>query len=255
MVDLSTLPLVMPLAAWIWEGSEASPEVCVSEIPFLSSECFSQLVAKALGVLIILGSCVNKVPLIMNMMNSKSAAGISRNSLYGEALVYACGVLYGFLFQYPFSSYGENASLLVQNFILIGMAWDLSSTPIKLQEKALAIGGFGSFSIYVLYFLPGDFRYLLMSATWPVMLYARGSQILETHRVKHTGNLSIVTTSMSLVGATIRIGTTMQETGDLVILAGYLLSFGLSLIMFIQYFLYMKQTKKLFEEAKAKKKE
>jgi len=124
-----------------------------------------------------------------------------------------------------------------------------------MQEKLLVIGSFGSFSIFVLYFLPEDFYYMLMSATWPVMVVARGSQILETHKVKHTGNLSIVTTTMSLVGATIRIGTTMQETGDLVILAGYLLSFGLSLMMFIQYFLYMKQTKKLFEEAKAKKKE
>jgi mannose-P-dolichol utilization defect protein 1 len=96
---------------------------------------------------------------------------------------------------------------------------------------------------------------MLMSATWPVMLYARGSQVLETYGVKHTGNLSIVTTSMNLVGALIRILTTINETGDVVVLAGYLLSGGLSFIMFVQYWLYLQETMKLSKDTKEKKKQ
>lgn len=130
------------------------------------------------------------------------------------------------------------------------MAWNLSTTPVTIQEKTFAVGGLGTFSIFVLYFLPDDFRYLLMSATWPVMIYARGSQILETYQVKHTGNLSIVTTSMNLVGALIRVGTTIQETGDAVVLAGYVLSFLLSFGMFAQYFLYLKNTQEFAPKAK-----
>ena len=133
------------------------------------------------------------------------------------------------------------------------MAWELSTTPVKMQERVIAVGGFVAFSLFVLYGLPPDMRYLLQSATWPVTVYAKGSQILQTFRVKHTGNLSVVTTTMNLVGATIRVGTTIQETGDAVILAGYALSFGLNFLMFVQYFLYIKQTKKLFAEAAAKK--
>ena len=107
MVDLSTIPLVMSLATWIWgaeSSADVSPEICVSQLPFLSSECLSQLISKGLGILIILASCVNKVPLILNMMNSKSAAGISRSSLYAESLTYASCVFYGLLFAYPFST-------------------------------------------------------------------------------------------------------------------------------------------------------
>lgn len=96
----------------------------------------------------------------------------------------------------------------------------------------------------MIYVLPEDMRYLLLSSTWPVMLYARGSQVYETFQVKHTGQLSIVTTSMNLVGALIRIGTTLKETGDTVVLAGYFLSCALSLLMFAQYFLYLSNTKK-----------
>lgn len=108
MVNLTSIPLVLPLAKWVWEATDnpeaVSPDICLSEVPFLSSGCFSALLAKALGVAIILGSCVNKVPLILNMQKSKSADGISRNSLYGEALVYAACVFYGLLHEYPFSS-------------------------------------------------------------------------------------------------------------------------------------------------------
>ena len=105
--------------------------------------------------------------------------------------------------------------------------------------------------------LPEDYRYLLMSSTWPVMLYARGSQVLETFSVRHTGNLSIVTTSMNLIGAVIRIMTTLKETGDMVVISGYILSGSLSAMMFIQYWIYLPRTtemlKKSSESKKAKK--
>jgi mannose-P-dolichol utilization defect protein 1 len=130
------------------------------------------------------------------------------------------------------------------------MAWNLSSTPVTVQEKIFSVGGFVAFSILVMHFLPEDSRYLLMSATWPVMIYARGSQILETYQVKHTGNLSIVTTSMNLVGALIRVGTTIQETGDVIVMAGYVLSFMLSFGMFVQYFLYLKNTQEFAAKSK-----
>jgi mannose-P-dolichol utilization defect 1 len=133
------------------------------------------------------------------------------------------------------------------------MAWGFSaktSKPTSLQERLLVIGGLIVYFVAIVRFLPVQYRYLLMSATWPVMLYARGTQVLETFRVQHTGNLSIVTTSMNLFGSLIRIVTTLQETGDLVVLGGYLLSGGLSLIMFVQYWWYWENTIKVSEEMK-----
>jgi mannose-P-dolichol utilization defect protein 1 len=239
MIDFANLPLAMPLAVLFWGGSDVSPEACLADLPFLGGACLSQLLAKALGLAIILGSCINKVPLVRNMKNSKSAAGISRNSLYGEALVYGCGVYYGLLQNYPVSSYGENISLLVQTFVLIVMTWNLSLTPVKLQEKTLVVATFLAFSVISLTVLPQDQWYFLQTATWPVMIFSRGSQLLQTYQTKDTGNLSIITTSMNLVGALIRVGTTLQETGDGVILAGYGLSFLLNFGMFVQYFLYL----------------
>ena len=122
MIALEDIPLVLPLAEWVWgedTSEDVSPEICLLQVPFISSGCFSTLFAKALGVAIISASCFNKAPIMVNMLKSQSAAGISRNSLFGEALVYANAVLYGFLAGHPFTSYGENASLLIQNLVLI----------------------------------------------------------------------------------------------------------------------------------------
>ncbi len=133
------------------------------------------------------------------------------------------------------------------------MAWRFSSIPVQVQEKTMVVLGYTAYVLVVMNFLPNDMRYLLMSGTWPVMLYARGTQVLETFQVKHTGQLSIVTTTMNLVGSLIRIGTTLKETGDMVVLSGYLLSGGLSLLMFVQYFLYLDNTKKEMSKSSEKK--
>ncbi|VEU43604.1 unnamed protein product [Pseudo-nitzschia multistriata] len=255
MVEITDIPFVKPLAEWIW-GEEGSSS-CLSQVPFLSGPCLSQLLTKALGVLIILASMLNKIPIMVNMLKAQSAAGISRNSLYGEAIVYANCALYGFLSGHPFTAYGENASLLLQNSVLIVLAWNFLSktnTPVGSDEKIMAILFFALYVAAVLNFLPEDYWYMLMSTTWPVMLYARGSQVYETFCVKQTGNLSIVTTTMNLVGAVIRILTTINETGDVVVMSGYLLSGSLSLMMFVQHWMYLKNTREIAKKAEEAKK-
>ena len=102
MVALIDIPFVQQLAEWIWGEEDAS--TCLSEVPFISAACFSQLVTKGLGITIIFGSMLNKVPIMVNMMKSQSAAGISRKSLYGEAMVCANSAMYGFLSGFPFTA-------------------------------------------------------------------------------------------------------------------------------------------------------
>lgn len=228
MVSLIDIPGVLALANWIWGGSggadgdvdgdgDDAAERCLGEFPFFGSACFGQLLTKALGVAIILGSCLNKIPIMINMVRAQSASGISRNSLYGEMIVYANCTFYGILWNHPFTAFGENVSLLLQNAVLVVIAWRYtnaaggSATKVSPGEKIAVVTGFALYSVAVLNFLPEHLRYLLMSSTYPVMLYARGSQVLETYQVKNTGNLSIATTTLNLVGAMIRVGKIILE--------------------------------------------
>lgn len=102
MVQIIDIPFVKPLAEWAWGPDEAN--VCISELPLLGVACFSQLLAKAFGIVIIVASMLNKIPIMRNMMGSQSAAGISRNALYGEAMVYANCAMYGLLSGHPFTA-------------------------------------------------------------------------------------------------------------------------------------------------------
>lgn len=85
MVTLGELPFVSAIAEWIWGGSvqneTVSADICLSQLPFLHMECLKQLLTKGLGMAIIGGSMLNKLPIMINMWSSQSASGISRNSL------------------------------------------------------------------------------------------------------------------------------------------------------------------------------
>jgi hypothetical protein len=86
------------------------------------------------------------------------------------------------------------------------------------------------------------------------MLYARGSQIMETWQIQHTGAQSILTTSLNLVGGMLRILTTIKEVGwDMAVLSGFLLSAFMNGVMFLQYWYYLRNTKKFVKELKEKK--
>jgi len=91
MKFLLDVPLVMAVARWVWGDDDAknvSPEACVEGFPFLMAPgCWTRLLAKGVGVGIIVLSCLNKAPIMRNILKSKSTAGLSRASVYGETIV------------------------------------------------------------------------------------------------------------------------------------------------------------------------
>jgi hypothetical protein len=90
-----------------------------------------------------------------------------------------------------------------------------------------------------------------MNSVMPVMMYARGSQILEAYRLKHTGTQSVITTFVSLSGNLGRLWTTINEVGyDLPALQWYLISALLNFILFAQWVLYLKNTNKFMDDVR-----
>jgi mannose-P-dolichol utilization defect protein 1 len=254
MEFLLDVPLVVSLAEWVWGGDpDVSPDFCVKNLPFMNLECWSRLIVKGLGIAIILGSCLNKAPVMVNIMNAKSTRGLSSVAIYGETLVYANGALYGLLLGHPFTAYGENVALLLQSVVIIAMMWQFATPPKAALDRLMVALGFALYVAVTTMILPKDSHYLLMTSIMPVLLYSRGSQIIETLRCQHTGAQSIVTTTMSLVGVLIRILTTIKEVGlDMAVLGTYFLSCMLNLIMFVQYFYYRKNTEVFLADLKAK---
>lgn len=251
----------MAVAEYIWtrtdddnDESMTSPHLCVSSFPFMPGGCWSQLIPKVLGMLIILGACFNQVPMMLNLYNSKSALGLSKAFLYGDLLIKANASFYGFLAGFPITSYGENIALWIQSTLVLLLAWQYGR--VSVQEKLLAISAGCIYIFAVTKVLPPNLRYLLMASIWPLLFYSRGAQIIETHRVKHTGANSIITTGSNLVGGLIRVGTTIAEVGnDVAMLTGLIISVSLNAIAVSQYIIYKRNTDKLYKSgAKDKKK-
>jgi len=265
-------PIAVAVATWIWGDSNGrssnnssgggggddgvTPELCLGAFPFsMSGGCWSQLMAKGVGIGIILLSCLNKAPIMLNIWRTKSTKGLSRQAVYGETLVYANCAAYGILERHPVSAYGENVSLLVQSIAIVALLWRHTDDPAVASTERLSVLAFaGAYLVTVGTSLPPHLHGVLMASVYPVQLYARGSQIFATYRIKHTGSLSIITTSMSLAGGLVRILTTIQEVGwDFAVLTGFLISVALNFVLFAQYLLYRDNTRKFVQQLQREK--
>eukprot|EP00977_Amphora_coffeiformis_P011661 scaffold2804_cov181-Amphora_coffeaeformis.AAC.29 len=220
----------------------------------MNSSCWGGLSVKGLGIGIIMGSCLNKAPMVYNIWTSKSTEGLSGSALYGEIISLANASFYGFLMSYPFTSYGEAIALAVQVFIIIMLNWVFAKPPVSMTEKIAAAGAAAFYLVGVLYILPPEQYSLLMGMMWPLQVYAKGAQIYESFRIKHTGSMAVATICMNVVGSFIRILTTIGEIGfDFAMLTGSILAVVLNSIMLFQYFLYRKNTEKFLQDLEKKK--
>ena len=118
-MKFSDLPFVATvLAPWVWsvqdeDASDAScsPFLCLDYIDHLrlqaflmESDCFSQLVTKILGVVMIVGAFFNKAPTILNLLHAQSAEGLSLMALYSEVLFFTNSSIYSLLMGHPFTA-------------------------------------------------------------------------------------------------------------------------------------------------------
>lgn len=85
------------------------------ELTSNSTGCLSLALSKALGLAIVLGSSVVKVPQIIKIVRAQQAKGLSFTAYALDTASVLVTVAYNARHGFPFSTYGENAFLLVQN--------------------------------------------------------------------------------------------------------------------------------------------
>src|ERR1700760_1191955 len=83
--------------------------------PIAYPECAKLAVSKALGIAIVGASGIVKVPQLLKLLNSQSAAGVSFLSYLLETAALVITVAYNARSGNPFSTYGESALIAAQN--------------------------------------------------------------------------------------------------------------------------------------------
>lgn len=83
-----------------------------------NNACVKLAISKVLGVGIIAASAVVKVPQLLKLLNSQSAAGLSFLSYVLETASFTISLAYNARHGFPFSTYGETAFIAVQDVVI-----------------------------------------------------------------------------------------------------------------------------------------
>ena len=87
----------------------------IHNINISDTTCLKLAISKALGIAIIGASSIVKIPQLLKLVNSQSAAGISFLGLLMETSSQLISLVYNIRNQFAFSTYGELALIAIQN--------------------------------------------------------------------------------------------------------------------------------------------
>lgn len=198
-------------------------EACYDEFfvkfNFFDVPCLRAAMSKGLGLAIVGGSILVKVPQIMKMVKAQSGEGISVAGTSLELTAIVFNVAYSFVNRYPFSSYGDGVFLLLQTAV-IGMLVFLYGGATK-KGVLYILSVFTITAVLCSGQLPIKFLWVLQASNIPVVFAGKMVQAVTNFRNSSTGQLSAVTVTMLFLGAMARIFTSIQETGDPIIILTY----------------------------------
>ena len=86
-------------------------------------DCVKFTISKAIGLAIIVGSGIVKLPQVFKIIANKSVEGISPASYYIETTIFMQTAALAVSKGMAFSVYGENLIILVQNAAIIFLIW------------------------------------------------------------------------------------------------------------------------------------
>ncbi|PPQ93177.1 hypothetical protein CVT25_002837 [Psilocybe cyanescens] len=206
-------------------------------------KCLKYSLSKGLGIGIVVGGSVMKVPQVLLIVNARSARGLSLPAYVLETLSYAITLAYSFRHQFPFSTYGENLFLTLQNtlitLLIIHYAPARSLTRSRSKPQKLAFASLATLgALLTLYTLPTPTLSLLQLTTLPLSLFSKLPQIRQNYRAQSTGQLSAVAVLAQIAGCLARLFTTATEVGDTLVSAGFALALVLNIVLGAQMWMY-----------------
>ncbi|XP_030635863.1 mannose-P-dolichol utilization defect 1b [Chanos chanos] len=202
------------------------PEKCFDEFfldfNFLHVECLKIVLSKGLGIGIILGSVMVKLPQIIKLMGAKSAEGLSFNSVLLELFAITGTMAYSIANNFPFSSWGEALFLMFQTVTIGFLIQHYNGNTIK--GLAFLVVYFCLMSVLISPLTPLSVVTTMQASNMPAIIFGRLIQAGTNYRNGHTGQLSAISVFLLFAGSLARIFTTVQETGDSLMALTYIIS-------------------------------
>lgn len=188
-----------------------------------------------------------KIPQLLLILRARHARGLSLPAFALETLAYLITLVYAYRNSYPFSTYGENLFLTIQNIAITLLIIyympsgqnHLTTKRAKSNAPSVLIGGvISAVASYTLLILPMNMLQLLQLGTVPISLFSKIPQIRENHRNQSTGQLSVFAVASQVFGCAARLFTTVTEMGDSLVFAGFALALVLNVALGAQIWMY-----------------
>jgi mannose-P-dolichol utilization defect 1 len=194
-------------------------------------ECLSLAISKALGIAIITTASIVKVPQILKLLQSQSAAGLSFTSYVLETASFLITLAYNVRSGWPFSTYGETALILAQDVVIAVLV-------LHFTRRDGMAGGFVAGVAAVIYALlvsdtlvDAKLMNYLQAGAGVLSIASKLPQILTVYKEGGTGQLSAFAVFNYMAGSLSRIFTTLQEVDDMLILYGFVAGFVLNAVL------------------------
>uniref|UniRef100_A0A1L8EIP6 Mannose-P-dolichol utilization defect 1 protein homolog n=1 Tax=Haematobia irritans TaxID=7368 RepID=A0A1L8EIP6_HAEIR len=174
--------------------------------------CFKALLSKGLGLAIIAGSLLVKVPQVLKIWKNKSGEGINLISVMLDLTAITFHMAYSYVNGFPFSAWGDNTFLAFQTAAIAAMVLFFNGA----KAKSMLFCVLYATVVYVLCSGLTPFKVLVtvQSLNIPILLTGKLSQAFTNYRNGSTGQLSAATVFLLFAGSLARIFTSIQETGD-----------------------------------------
>eukprot|EP00096_Caligus_rogercresseyi_P004083 TRINITY_DN1821_c0_g1_i1.p1 TRINITY_DN1821_c0_g1~~TRINITY_DN1821_c0_g1_i1.p1 ORF type:complete len:249 (+),score=71.23 TRINITY_DN1821_c0_g1_i1:69-815(+) len=199
-------------------------------------DCLRPLFFKVLGIAIIMGSTLVKVPQVLKIWSSRSSEGLSLLGTLLELLsLTACGC-YSYASGFPFTSYGEIIFLSLQTTLIAALILKYSRGSLLSLGFIVVYGGLLSFALK----LPRDTLWMGQAANIPIAVSGKALQVIANYKNGHTGQLSALTVFLIAFGSGARILTSISETGDKAIIMSYVATTAVNLLLALQVIYYWK---------------
>ncbi|KAK2499435.1 hypothetical protein MC885_000372 [Smutsia gigantea] len=192
------------------------PEKCYDQIfiqwDLLHVPCLKILLSKVLGLGIVAGSLLVKLPQVFKILGAQSAEGLSLQSVILELVALTGTMVYSITNNFPFSSWGEALFLMLQTVTICFLVLHFRGQTVK--GVAFLVCYAVVLLVLLLPLTPPAAVTLLQASNVPAVVVGRLLQAATNYRNGHTGQLSAITVFLLFGGSLARIFTSIQETGD-----------------------------------------
>jgi len=218
---------------------------------FGNEECLKFALSKGLGYGIIVASTLVKLPQVLKIFGARSGAGISVLGTFLELLAITFNAAYSYGNRYPFTAWGEALFLLVETGLIAFLVlwYDKRRTSASFFVIAYA----GLFYALMSGLTPINVLWNLQACNLPLAVTGKLIQVLRNIKNGHTGQMSFITVSLLTAGCLARIFTSIQETGDQLVVVTYAVAAAANFLQVAQVMWYWKVTNAFLAEQSTKK--